>query len=116
MTALIDQSGQSFEQLCGKSDAFRDEIRRTIEAGIDAAIPGAEDHRRRLKRIAFTLDDVSTVKLVALALLNDEMGGGLIDRISFALMPGMVEHIDDAAALVALYDDDIAALDRKLKH
>lgn len=56
------------------------------------------------------------MKLIGLARLNDESEGAALDRISFALMPGMVEHIADAAALVALYDDDVAALDRQRLH
>lgn len=118
-TLLIEQSGQSFEQLCGKADALRDDIRRTIveiEAEIDAASPGAEDHRRRLRHIAMTLDDVSTVKLIGLALHNDETAGATLDMIYFALMPGVVEHVADAAALVAMYDEDVAALERNLLH
>lgn len=119
MTTLIDQSGQSFEQLCGKADAFRDDIRRTIgevEAEIDAASPGAEDHRRRLRHIAMTLDDVSTPKMIALALLNDHMEGTLLPMIEFALHPRVIYCIPDAAALVAFYDDDVAEFDRLRLH
>lgn len=116
---LIEESGKSFEQLCWKSDAFRDDIRRTIaevEAGIDAASPGAEDHRRHLRRIAITLDDVSTVKLIALALYNDEAGGLPLTMMANMLADIGTFQISDAAELVAAFDDDVAALDRKLRH
>ncbi len=117
MATLAEQSGLSFEQLCAKADDFRAKIGQVIkevEVGMDAASPDAEDHHRHLRQIAFTLDDVSTAKLIPLALLNDQMGGALLDMIGFALGPEMMGSVADAASLVALYDDDIAELERKV--
>lgn len=61
------------------------------------------------------MDDVSTNKLAALALLDDEMGGTLLMMISYALEPEMIEQIEDASALVAMYDDEVAEVDRLIE-
>lgn len=120
MTPEPFRAGLSFEQLVHSADDLRERISREIEHAIgrvDATSPRAVSSRAALHRLAATLPEVSTVRLMKLAAVDHTTHGAVMIMVKATLdVIGPGFDVPDAAAMLGIFDGLIAETEKRRLH
>ena len=116
MIAVLEMTDAVADQIA-RTDRFVSDFRDRIAATVvDPASACADYQRRRLQRIAATVDQVPFVTMCNLANLNAAMRGGLMDLIEVKLLAvggGPTLDYADAVEFLAGFETMIEKLRRR---